>query len=201
MSVPVKITRTDLTAAQLRQCADKCEDARQARRLRAVAMIVDGRLRSETAKATGVTLETLRSWVRRYNQHGVDGLRDAHYQEPASNSKPSELEQLSKELLDDPGILTDAEGRFDESNLVKRIMERLAEFYGVDDLVWRDRASRASEGEFGRAPLDALGADRQASSDGDEQCQHHDSHTFCQIWFEDSGRVFRWVLVRSPSAE
>jgi hypothetical protein len=40
----------------------------------AVALILDGRSRSEAAKVAGVTLQIVRDWVLRFNESGPDGL-------------------------------------------------------------------------------------------------------------------------------
>lgn len=66
--------RTDYTSADLRGFARRCGDADQVRRLLAVALILDGRSRSEAAKIAGVTLQIVRDWVLRFNAGGPDGL-------------------------------------------------------------------------------------------------------------------------------
>jgi len=66
--------RTDYTSADLRGFARRCGDADQVRRLLAVALILDGRSRSEAAQVTGVTLQIVRDWVLRFNEGGPDGL-------------------------------------------------------------------------------------------------------------------------------
>jgi transposase len=72
----VKITRDDLNAAQLRAEAGRTADAKQARRLLAIAMVQGGHPRLLAAKAAGMDRQTLRDWVRRYNADGLSGLSD-----------------------------------------------------------------------------------------------------------------------------
>ncbi len=74
MTVPV--TRLDHTAGELRDAARRCGNERQARRLRAIAMILDGHSREEAARSQGMDRQTLRDWVHRYNEAGSAGLRD-----------------------------------------------------------------------------------------------------------------------------
>jgi transposase len=74
MSAAIKITRMDRTPAELRGLAAKSGDADQARRLLAVAMIYDGTSRLDAARQTGMDRQTLRDWVHRYNEAGIDGL-------------------------------------------------------------------------------------------------------------------------------
>ena len=45
------------------------------RRLLAVALLLEGRSREEAALLNGMTRQTLRDWVHRYNAAGVEGLR------------------------------------------------------------------------------------------------------------------------------
>ena len=58
--------------------AAQTADAKQARRLLAVAMILDGHPRQLAAQAGGMDRQTLRDWVHRHNAKGVEGLRDVH---------------------------------------------------------------------------------------------------------------------------
>ena len=66
--------RPDYTSLDLRGFARRSSDADQVRRLLAVALILDGRSRSEAAKIAGVTLQIVRDWVLRFNEGGPDGL-------------------------------------------------------------------------------------------------------------------------------
>ncbi len=67
----VAITRTDLSAEELRGAAQRTKDSYQARRLLALAPVLDG-----AARAAGMDRQTLRDWVHRYNAEGVEGLCD-----------------------------------------------------------------------------------------------------------------------------
>ena len=75
MSAAVKITRTDHTATELRAVAAKSHAAAQARRLLAIAMVMEAATRSDAARQAGMDRQTLRDWVHRYNTAGVDGLK------------------------------------------------------------------------------------------------------------------------------
>jgi transposase len=74
MSAALAITRTDHTAAELRLLASKSSDGAQVRRLLALALVLEGRSRTEAAEHSGMERQTLRDWVHRYNAEGVDGL-------------------------------------------------------------------------------------------------------------------------------
>ena len=74
MAAPVEITRLEYTAASLRSLSAKCSDAAQVRRMLALALVLEGRPRSEAAAQNGMDRQTLRDWVHRYNESGVEGL-------------------------------------------------------------------------------------------------------------------------------
>jgi transposase len=63
--------RTDYTADEVRRLA---KDAAQARRLLAIAAVLDGASRTEAARIGGMDRQTLRDWVIRFNDQGADGL-------------------------------------------------------------------------------------------------------------------------------
>ena len=66
--------RTDVTAGEVRRIAKRAKDAAQARRLLAIAAVLDGALREDAAKIGGMDRQTLRDWVIRFNEQGPDGL-------------------------------------------------------------------------------------------------------------------------------
>lgn len=66
--------RSDYDATQLRRVARRSQDAGQTRRLLALAAIYDGATRTEAAAIGGVTLQIVRDWVLKLNEHGPDGL-------------------------------------------------------------------------------------------------------------------------------
>jgi len=72
----VAVTRKELGAGELRREAGRCRDARAARRMLALALVLEGASREEAARAAGMDRQTLRDWVHRYNEEGLAGLRD-----------------------------------------------------------------------------------------------------------------------------
>ncbi|WP_378395563.1 helix-turn-helix domain-containing protein, partial [Rhodoplanes sp. P11] len=59
----ITITRNDLTATQLRRGAARSRDANAARRMLALALVLEGKSRSEAASSCGMDRQTLRDWV------------------------------------------------------------------------------------------------------------------------------------------
>jgi transposase len=72
----VAITRDDHSASELRQAAGRCADSAQARRILALALVLEGKSRAEAARSTGMDRQTLRDWVHRYNESGLVGLKN-----------------------------------------------------------------------------------------------------------------------------
>lgn len=91
MGTGVKITRTDQTPTQLRAVAAGCLDAKQTRRLLAIALVLEGASRAEAVRQTGLDRQTLRDWVHRFNNIGVDGL--------ISRPSPGRTPKLTKEQM------------------------------------------------------------------------------------------------------
>jgi transposase len=66
--------RTGYTAGEVRRRAKRVKEAAQARRLLAIAAMLDEASRTEAAKIGGMDRQTLRDWVIRFNDQGPDGL-------------------------------------------------------------------------------------------------------------------------------
>ena len=67
-AIPV---RTDYTAGEVRRFAQRAKDAAQARRLLAIAAVLEGASREEAAKIGGMDRQTLRDWVIRFKRAGT----------------------------------------------------------------------------------------------------------------------------------
>ena len=91
----VAVTRREPGAAELRREAGRCRDARAARRMLALALVLEGASRAEAARAAGMDRQTLRDWVHRYNAEGLAGLRDR----PRSGRKPRLTAEQEAELV------------------------------------------------------------------------------------------------------
>ena len=74
MGQPIGITRSDLPASALRALARQTSDGAVVCRLLAIALVMESRSRTEAAELHGMTRQTLRDWVHRYNIAGVSGL-------------------------------------------------------------------------------------------------------------------------------
>lgn len=92
----ITITRNDYTSGQLRQAAARSHDANAARRMLALAFVLDGKSRSEAAASCGMDRQTLRDWVHRYNIAGLDGLVDRKPPGAAPRLSPAQMRELAE---------------------------------------------------------------------------------------------------------
>lgn len=74
-ALPVHM-RTDFDSRKLRMLAGTAKAFDLRRRLLALADIYDGHPRGHVAELAGVSLQTLRTWVTRFNAGGPDALRN-----------------------------------------------------------------------------------------------------------------------------
>ena len=94
--------RKDRTAAVLRKLAKAEADTRVARRILAIANALDGMSREEAARSAGMDRQTLRDWVVRYNEHGIDGLADRWGDGRPPTFDGQEQAELMRIVLDGP---------------------------------------------------------------------------------------------------
>jgi transposase len=91
--------RGDFDGGALRRLARRSKDGGQARRLLALAEIYDGGSRGSAARIGGVTLQSVRDWVVRFNAHGPSGLIDIKASGPASKLDDNQRSHL-KEIVE-----------------------------------------------------------------------------------------------------
>jgi transposase len=116
-----------MSAADLRAAARLSASARQASRILAIAMVLDGFSREEAARLCGMDRQSLRDWVHRYNQEGLDGLVDrARSGRPASLSWV-EQGKFSSWVEEGADLARDGVVRFRRADL----RDRIAAEFGV----------------------------------------------------------------------
>jgi transposase len=102
MGAAVSLTRSEHTPNQLRGLAAKSADVGQARRLLAIALILEGATRAEAARQTGMDRQTLRDWVYRFNDVGVAGLIARKPPGPTPKLTEEQMAALRKMVIDGP---------------------------------------------------------------------------------------------------
>ncbi len=70
------ITRQDVSVGDLRHEAGRTWDAKAARRMLAIACVMEGQSREGAAACCGMDRQTLHDWVHRFNADGLAGLAD-----------------------------------------------------------------------------------------------------------------------------
>ena len=103
----VAITRMEHTAADLRRYAACTADASVARRLLALALVLDGHNREGAARAAGMDRQTLRDWVHRYNADGLAGLGDRHGGGAPSRLSPEQEAEVAGWIRRGPDVEVD----------------------------------------------------------------------------------------------
>jgi transposase len=117
----VEITRKDLTAAELRAAAGKAKDSRAARRMLAIALVLDGSDRTTAAKTCGMDRQTLRDWVHRYNVEGLAGLANRRSPGPPTLLSPEQKAALAALVEAGPDPQRDGVVRWRRVDLKRRI--------------------------------------------------------------------------------
>jgi transposase len=96
MVAGVAITRLEHTAAELREAAKRTHDANAVRRMLALALVLEGKSRSEAAMTCGMDRQILCDWVHRYNAEGLEGL----YNRTAPGARPRLSPEQEREVAD-----------------------------------------------------------------------------------------------------
>ena len=128
--------RTDYTAGEVRRVAKRAKDGAQARRLLAIASVLDGASRTEAAKIGGMDRQTLRDWVIRFNDQGADGLVNI-----ASPGVPPKLDAAHRAFLsciveEGPTPAIHGVVRWRACDLIMRLHEEFA-ISVSDDTIYR----------------------------------------------------------------
>ncbi len=132
-AVPVQ---TDYTAGEVRRIAKRVKDAAQARRLLAIAAILDGASRTEAAEIGGMDRQTLRDWVIRFNEQGPDGL--INISSPGASPKLDATHRAFLARIVEEGPIPAVHGvvRWRACDLIMRLQEE----FGLsvsDDTIYR----------------------------------------------------------------
>jgi transposase len=120
----VAITRLELSVRDLRREAGRCADGPAARRMLALALVLEGRSRAEAAQCAGMDRQTLRDWVHRYNAEGLRGLYDRVSAGPEPRLSPAQRAELAQIVEAGPDPAVDGVVRWRRVDLQKVIARR-----------------------------------------------------------------------------
>lgn len=102
MGEAIVVTNLDHSAAELRHLAARSKDAPAVRRLLALALLLEGKSRTEAATQNGMQRQTLRDWVHRYNAEGVAGLTSRTAPGPTARLNDAQMAELKALVVAGP---------------------------------------------------------------------------------------------------
>ena len=103
----IEIERREPTATVLRGLACRVASPAQARRMLAIALVLEGADRTTAARSCGMDRQTLRDWVHRYNAEGVAGLVDRPRSGRPPRLSPAQVAELVEVVETEPDIAVD----------------------------------------------------------------------------------------------
>jgi transposase len=122
MGASIAITRTDGHVGEgLRELAARTNDACSARRMLAIALVLDGADRTSAARSCGMDRQTLRDWVHRYNSEGVGGLANRKAPGASCLLTPEQEATFAQWVEDGPVPEADGVVRWRRVDLRKKI--------------------------------------------------------------------------------
>jgi transposase len=135
MGTPIAVG-TGYSSKELRRLAARVKDAGQARRLLAIAAVLDGASREEAARVGGMDRQTLRDWVIRFNEQGPDGL--INRPSPGAPGKLTDAHKAFLARLVEEGPIPAVHGvvRWRACDLIMRLYEEFGMSVS-DDTVYR----------------------------------------------------------------
>lgn len=119
----IEITRKDLTARELRAESAKARDAKAARRMLAIALVLEDKDRKTAAETCGMDRQTLRDWVHRYNAEGLAGLKNRKGPGRPSRLTAQQKTELAALVEKGPDAEEDGVVRWRCADLKRRIEE------------------------------------------------------------------------------
>jgi transposase len=128
--------RSGYTSGEVRRLAKRAKDAAQARRLLAIAAVLDCASREEAATIGGMDRQTLRDWVIRFNEQGPEGL--INKPSPGAPGKLSDEHKAYLARLIEEGPIPAIHGvvRWRACDLIMQLHEK----FGIsvsDDTIYR----------------------------------------------------------------
>lgn len=126
MGAAVSITRLDLTASELRKAASGEKNSAAARRILALALVLDGVDRKTAAETCGMDRQTLREWVHRYNAAGLAGLRNLKSPGPGSKLTARQQAELAELVEAGPDLAVHGGGSICATNCSGASLSRYA---------------------------------------------------------------------------
>jgi transposase len=107
------------------------EEARFVRRLDLLLLISSGEKVSHLSKVYGISPVTMQRWVHRFNEEGIDGLRDQAKKGRPRRLTDEQKSMLKRELMDNPISMGYRQGHWDGKLLSFHLMKKYKVSYKV----------------------------------------------------------------------
>jgi transposase len=122
--ITVAVTWQELGARDLRRAAVRYRNAAAARRMLALALVLEGASHEESAQHAVMDRQTLWDWVHRYNEEGPPGLHDRRRAGPKPRLTPEQEAELAAVVERGPDPERDGVVRWRRVNLQALIRDR-----------------------------------------------------------------------------
>jgi transposase len=125
---PLRISKAFRLQATLRDELRHCAYARYLNRLHCLLLVAEGHTCYEAARCFGESARAVERWVHRYEEGGIEALRDLRRGAPGSRKLTSpQIRALALELQGSPRELGYEHGRWSGSLCAHHILRR----YGI----------------------------------------------------------------------
>ena len=197
MGSAVAVTRDTHTAEDLRRIASTLKDARQVQRVQAISLVMEGWSRAKAAAFAYVDRQTLRDWVERYNECGVEGLASLTSPGRPRLLTPNQAEELRQVVISGPDLNKDGVVRWRCVDLVKQSAVRFCvrEVHPSTMAKWlrRLRLTKMTARPFHPKKDEAAQAAFKANFKAIVAAELHDeviqNGLPLEVWFQDEARV------------
>lgn len=190
---PLQIRR-DIAPENLRRLAKLESDARVSRRLLALANALDGMDRATAARSAGMDRQTLRDWVIRYNEAGVEALFDDWGDGRPCRLNEIQLAELKVIVLAGPNPKTDTISAWRVRDLCRIVEERFGVCYHLSGLTrllhTLELSWQTPRPQHPRSDPEAQASFKAKFWRVMEKCasDHPEAKRF-EVWFQDEARV------------
>lgn len=190
MRAGIKIN-PEITAADLRKRSRQETNGRVVARMLAIANVMDGMKREDAAKQAGMSRSRLHIWIARYNESGIDGLRDNPKGHPPRRLTAEQEQEVKELVIKGPdGVLVrwrcidlkeEILKRFNidyHENSISRILHRLG-FSHVSVRPLHPKANLEAQEDFKKNFPSAV----------KKIISEHAQNRPIELWFQDEARV------------
>jgi transposase len=197
MGSPLAVTRDTHTAEDMRRIASNLKDARQVQRVQAISLVMEGWSRAKAAAFACVDRQTLRDWVERYNECGVDGLATLTSPGRPRLLTPNQAEALRQVVISGPDLGQDGVVRWRCVDLVKQSAVRFCvrEVHPSTMAQWLRRlrltkmTARPFHPKKDEAAQETFKANFKAIVEAELPDEVIQNGCPLEVWFQDEARV------------